>query len=166
MKSKLFSILFLLLSASYCSAQNLEDLITHVSFSFAHSLRIPYNKVHIKIIKRQNETEVLVRSEAMNNDKTWAYSVIDTSFLIDKEIFEGLSHELSFLTQMDLRRPFLIDAGLDGTTCVIEFGCYGNTVSYKFWTPDSGTAPRGLTKFLELCKEIIRIGGLDPDEIL
>lgn len=60
----------------------------------------------------------------------------------------------------------VVQGGIDGSQCSIEYGADVCSLTYKFWSPDYDTTQRGLTKFLRLCKIINEIGGLNPDDIL
>jgi len=100
----------------------------------------------------------------MNDDKKWKYSKIDTSFYIGKNKFIELSKKTFELNKINLNKAIVI--GKDGTECSIEFGDYMNTISYKFYTPNSNTENRTLTQFLNFCKILIKTGGLKPEEIL
>ena len=100
----------------------------------------------------------------MNSDKRWEKTKVDTIFSIDSEKFIELANDMLILSKIDLNKA--MTGGLDGTECTIEFGQYGSTVAYKFWTPDYNTKQRGLTDFLILCKKLIEVGGLKSNEIL
>ena len=147
-----------------CFGQQVNDKIDYIAFRFSHSLRIPYSQVTIEIIKRQTETIVEVHSKPMNNDNEWKSSKIDKSFGIEEKIFIELTNEVLDLNKIDLKKALV--GGVDGTECAIEFGTYGSTVTYKFWSPDYDTRKRELTDFMRLCKELIKIGGLDPSKVL
>jgi hypothetical protein len=166
MKNKLtFLILILTITVGESFGQQLTSKIDFVTFEFSHSKRIPYSSIKINIENRPEECSVQVYSSAKNNDKEWKYSVIDTTYVIESNVFNELVKDVLLLNKIDLNRVFL-EGGLDGTTCVISFGTFGNSISYHFWTPDNLTELRGLENFLVICKKMIRIGGLDPKEIL
>ena len=84
--------------------------------------------------------------------------------VIDKNKFNELSNRTSDLNNINLNKALI--NGKDGTECIIEFGTYGSTVSYKFWSPNYDTEERELTYFLDFCKVLIEIGGLQPKDIL
>jgi len=144
--------------------QQTNDKIDYIGFKFYHSLRFVNHEVSIEIIKRKSEVVVKTTSTPMNNDKEWENTKIDTSFTIDKSKFIELTNKVSELNKINLNKAMI--GGLDGTLCTIEFGTYGSTVSYKFWTPDCDTKERELSYFLNLCKILIETGGLEPKEIL
>ena len=160
----IFVILILTMISSIGMAQQSNEKIDYIAFRFEHSRRIPYKKVSIELIKRQTETVVKVYLVPGNNEKQWKASKLDTTFTIKKSLFTEISNEVSALNKIDLTRAFI--GGKDGTECVIEFGTFGSTIAYKFWSPDYETAQRGLSDFLSLCKRMIVVGGLNPKEIL
>ena len=165
MKINLILLIFSLTMASRtCFAQQSNDKIDYIAFRFEHSLRIPYNRVIIEMINGQSEIEVKVHSVPMNNDKQWDNTKIDKSFKIDTKLFTDLANEVFALNKIDLKKA--MTGGLDGTECSIEFGTFGSTVTYKFWSPDVETKNRDLTDFIRICKKMIEIGGLNPKDIL
>jgi hypothetical protein len=150
--------------SNFSFAQQINDKIEYIGFKNEHSRRILNQKVTIELIKRQFETVVKVKSNPMNNDKQWEKTKIDTTFTIETKLFIELANEVLILNKTDLNKA--LTGGLDGTECEIEFGQFGSTLTYKFWTPDYDTEQRGLTDFLKLCKKLIDIGGLNPVDIL
>jgi len=146
-----------------CFGQQVIEKVDYIAFRFDHSRRIPFNHVTIEIIKRQTEIIVKTHSVPMNNDKNWEASKIDKSFNIDSKVFGELINEVLTLNKTDLNKALI--GGLDGTECAIEFGTFGSTVTYKFWSPDYDTEKRGLKDFMKLCNKLIEVGGLNPNEI-
>lgn len=157
-------ILGLTMISEISFAQQVNEKINYIAFKFEHSRRIPNYMVTIEIIKRQAETVVKVNSIPRGSDKRWANTKIDTSFIIASKLFVDLANEVLALNKTNLTKALL--GGKDGTECTIEFGTFGSTVAYKFWSPDYDTEQRGLTDFLKLCKKLIEIGGLKTKEIL
>jgi hypothetical protein len=147
------------------NAQQLIENINHLVFRFSHSKRIPNHYVEIELIKRESITRVHVNSTPMDNDRNWINTKVDTTYFVENSVFERLAIQAVTLTNIDLYRAFNLEAGLDGTTATIMFGKYGATVSYRFWNPDHLTEYRGLSDFYDLCKNIVLIGGLKPEEI-
>jgi hypothetical protein len=142
-----------------------NDKIKIIEFKFEHSRRITNYQISIRIIKQMTgQVRAYVNSVPMNNDEKWKGSKIDTSFIIGKEVFVDLANEVLILNKIDVTSSSI--QGVDGTTCTIGYGTYSGSVSYEFWSPDYETEQRGLTDFLNLCKKIIEIGGLNPKEIL
>ena len=161
---KITLIFILIVSTGVIFGQQKNDKITYIKFAFWHSLRIPNHTVSIEIIKRQSEFIVKVKSTPMNDDIKWKYSKVDTSFYINKNKFIELSKKTSELNKINLNKAIV--RGIDGTECTIEFGNYGNTISYKFWSPNYDTEKRELVHFLNFCKILIETGELKPKEIL
>jgi hypothetical protein len=165
MKICVIALLGMLLSSSWASEyQENNQNISYVEFKLIHSKRIPNQMVDIKIIRQQDETIVNVTTNPRNDDIKWSKTKIDTSFVVNNNILTDLSNNIVQLKDIDFNKAFQ-SAGLDGTSCTLTFGTFGNTISYKFWTPDSMTEFRGLSEFLNICKTIIKIGGLKPEEI-
>ena len=105
-----------------------------------------------------------MKSYPLRSDKKWDHSIIDTSFVVEKDVFIELANQVIELNKTNLSKA--LGGGLDGTTCSIEFGSYSSSVTYKFWTPDYKPKERGLAYFLTLCRRLIEIADLDPKEIL
>lgn len=165
MKNKIFIVLILTMISAICFSQQSNHKINFIEFSFRHTLRIPNNKVTVSLVKRPSKILVMVNSKPMNNENKWEKTKIDTTFTIDKKVFEELTNEVLALENTSLNRA-IVQECIDGTQCVIEYGADGCSLTYKFWTPNYDTAQRGLTDFLRLCKKIIEIGGLKPTDIL
>ena len=166
MKRKIFYIFFSLISiTTLCSAQQLSDKINYITFKLYHSKRIPHQSVAITINKKNNEYWVHVSSIPKDSNIKWKQTSIDTTYKLDNKIFIELANDVLTLPKIDLNKAF-VKPGLDGTTCSIEFGTFGNTIAFNFWTPDSDTENRDLTDYLEICKRIITIGRLNPEDIL
>jgi len=164
MKIKLLVIYFLTAFSVIGSAQELIDKISYISFELQHTRRAPNNHVLIEIEKKQNETIVKSSSIPSDDSKKWAKTKVDTSFSFDSKVFVELLDNVLLIENINLNNAFL--EGADGTYCSIEFGTFGNSIKYKFWSPTCMTEYRGLNDFLNLCKRIIIIGGLIPEEIL
>lgn len=141
-----------------------QNQINFVNFEFTHSMRIPNHKVSIRIIKRINETEVIVHSDPMNNDPKWLKTKIYKRFKIKPNTYNKLSKNLLILNNINIDKAAC--DGKDGTTCSIEIGKLGASKTYNIWSPDHETKNRELVEYLKLCKQIIIIGRLDPKVIL
>ena len=141
-----------------------QNQINFVNFEFTHSMRIPNHKVSIRIIKRINETEVIVHSDPMNNDPKWLKTKINKRFKIKANVYNKLSKNLLILNKINFVKAAC--NGKDGTTCSIEIGKLGASKTYTIWSPDYDTQNRELVEYLKLCKQIISIGKLDPKDIL
>lgn len=141
-----------------------QNQINFVNFEFTHSRRIPNHKVSIRIIKRINETEVIVHSDPMNNDPKWLKTKINKRFKIKTNVYNKLSKNLLILTKINFDKATC--NGKDGTTCSIEIGKLGASKTYTIWSPNYDTKNRELVEYLKLCKQIIIIGKLDPKIIL
>ncbi len=165
MKTFLSSVLIIFYSSLLCNAQQINCKIDFIGFTLIHSKRIPNQTVVIKINNQKEKCLVTVISTPNSKDIKWGKTLIDTTFVINKNIFIDLANEALTLNKIDLQKAFT-KSGLDGTSCTIEFGTNGNTVTYKFWTPGSTSEYRGLQDFLNLCKKIIKIAGLKVEEIL
>jgi hypothetical protein len=164
MKKYSVILLVLLSITNFSHAQTLNQEINNISFRFNHSQRVPFNRVTIDIIKREKSVVVLTNSEPSSLDKVWKDSRINKTKTITNEEYEDLVKEVLNLTKMDLIRPLSL-SGYDGYYCSISFGSSGNKITYTFWSPTNGTEYRGLTEFLDLCKKLITIGGLDYEQI-
>ncbi|MFC0879019.1 hypothetical protein ACE01N_20660, partial [Saccharicrinis sp. FJH2] len=165
MKNRIIILISILTMISgICLAQQTNDKIKYIAFKFEHSRRIPNHNIIIEVIKRQSEIVVKVKSNPMNSNTQWEKTKVDTTFSIDSKKFIELANDMSILNKIDLNKA--LTGGLDGTECYIEFGQYGSTVAYKFWSPDCDTKQRGLSDFLNLCEKLIKVGGLKPEDIL
>ncbi len=60
----------------------------------------------------------------------------------------------------------MIGPGKDGTECEISYDTGGDKILYRYWSPDYETNERGLSDFLNTCKQIIIAAKLAPKDIL
>jgi hypothetical protein len=165
---KYFALLIFILSliTEACFAQQANGKIDFIKLNVKLWKRPPYYKVNIEIRKGMGEVFVSV------NAGTWDKLIIDTTFKIQKEVFVDLSNEvvptlnkINVLNKTDLPDN-TVQVIVDGHNFSIEYGTLTESVVYNIWHPEWDTRERGLTDFLNLCKKIIEIGGLDPNKIL
>jgi hypothetical protein len=152
------------LGLSSISAQTDADKFTPIFLEFNHSLRIPNGLVQIQIYNRPNGVELRAYSQPLKDTQEWAHTRVQRTLSISKEVFQKWYQQAQTFNQIDLEQAMIM--GKDGATCSIEFGGFGGTVTYKFWSPNYDTKPRGLTSFLSLFEEILTAAGFDPKEIL
>jgi hypothetical protein len=143
--------------------QMIENQIDIISFKLKHSIRIPNYEVLIVISKEKNNTRIKVTSLPMFK-KGWETTIIDTAFYIDNKYFTELSKKISKFTNVNLKKAKV--NGKDGNSCKLTYGNSEWKSNLKFWTPDYNTEKRELTEFLNICKQIIKLGNLNPKEIL
>lgn len=160
-------IFFLLIAFTYTTdsiGAPKHNYIDYIGLKFEHSRRIPNHIIHIELIKRQSEFVARVKSEPMDSSREFINTRIDKTISIDKTLFIEIAGEILKFREINLKKAFL--SGKDGTECSIEFGKFGNTLTYKFWTADYKTKVRDLTHFLAVFRKILKIGGFNPDEIM
>lgn len=164
------NILFILISLTFLSCQKkepkIESKIDEIEFIYLNSLRIPYNEVKINISRMPNNDSALVfiQSRPSNNDPQWSYSKIENFTTIDLKTFKKLADVAISLDKIDIDKAYL--NGNDGSTWEIQFGSKGKNKSYRFWAPGSNTPQRGLSEFVNLCEQIVKVSKLKKEEIL
>ena len=136
----------------------------NISFAFSHSRRIPNHLVNIFLIKSNKQTSVRTFSEPMSYDKKWEHTYLDTSFTISNHQFDQLVQKIMKLENINFESAKV--EGKDGTNTSIKLKTGSKKYTYGFWSPEYDTYKRGLEDYLNLCKELITIGGLNPKEIL
>jgi hypothetical protein len=146
--------------------QNKNSKIDYIAFKLAHSMRITNHIVEIEIKNSKNGASVRVISIPMKGYKEYEHAKIDKFYKIESKIFLDLIKDVNDLSKIDLKKALGDGIGVDGTGCKIEFGTKLKTKDYGFWSPDYKTEKRGLTGFLNLCKKIIKIGKMKPDDVL
>ena len=161
---KAIFLIFTFLASHFCEAQKIE--IDKISFYYQSSLRIPFNNVSVEIYKREDGKSAFafVKSEPANDNSEWKYSNINTHKEIEIENFNSLKKKISLLEKINFDTAY--QEGGDGNTCKLEFSAKGHGISYEFWSPNFETDERGLTVFVETCKEILKLVGLNDKEVL
>ncbi|BDD10815.1 hypothetical protein FUAX_32470 [Fulvitalea axinellae] len=157
-------LLFILINYTWCPAQITGKGISYIAFRLDHSMRIPNHSVTVEIINRRKDVEVNVISIPKTDDIIWQQTAVDTTFNISKKKFETIANKVRTLRGVDLEKSIV--TGLDGYRSSIEFGSYQNKITYTFWSPNLNTKERGLSDFLNLCKDIIKVGKLRRNEVL
>ena len=97
MKLILSMILLVLCLLTFITSYPQTDLCV-IKLDIHQSLRIPFNQVNIKMLKRVDGFIMNVKSIPGKNDEEWHYSKIDTTYIITLEQFvkiENLIKELS-----------------------------------------------------------------------
>lgn len=151
-----------------CQKKDLQSptKIDEINFTYLNSRRIPFNEVKINITRMPNSDSALIfiESRPMNNDPKWNYSKIEKFATIDLKTFKKIADVAISLDKIDINKAYL--DGNDGSTWEIQFGSKGKNESYRFWAPDSNTQQRGLSEFVNLCKEIVDVSKLKKEDIL
>jgi hypothetical protein len=98
MKNSLTLLIFIMAIISEpCFAQEAEDKIDIIKIT-VYPPRRPYSQISIEIIKTHTTTRdvwVNVKSvPGIHNEEKWKASKMDTTFIIDKKIFDDLANEV------------------------------------------------------------------------
>jgi hypothetical protein len=137
-----------------------------VTLTFQHSRRIPHNYVSVEMLEKEdNKIEVHTVSKKLNEEKKRTHSVqLDTVFLFRHDHYESICHNIE---QLDIKvlREIEKEDGLDGTMCTLSFGYEDEVQTFNIWSPNDSTNQRGLFLFKLCCEQILRAGGLKPEEI-
>lgn len=147
--------------------QEKKNTINYLGFKYQNGFD-PYI-IAIDLIKLKNNTKVRIHTILFfdeTEDIDGNYTKIDSSFTIENKRFDKLYKKVLHLHDIDFSNAFY--EGCDGADYTIEYGhgLHGSRISYKFWSPVWDLKKRNLTYFLELCKEFLIIGNLNPKEIL
>ena len=163
MKNFINSILTIL-TFTFLSCQKKEDkTINNISFYYISS----YKEIHIEM-RRTHDNEkahVRVHSKTLddNNENFPKWNAAtDTTFYINKNLFDKLTKSIPSLEKIDTDKAF--EMGLDGNTWKIEFGAKGKNQNYIFWSPNYETKKRGLTEFISISKEIYKTANLKKED--
>ena len=162
-KSRILLLTFLALT-TLIDCTDKKNEIQFIKLEIEHSKRIPDATVIIEMTKNNNEIIVHLVSIPMFDSQEWKHTKRDTTFSIQKKIFKDLSKAIIKLKKSDFSKADI--HGKDGIECSLKFGTITNTIEYKFWSPDIETEKRGLTEYLNLCKQLIEVVKLKPDDIL
>ncbi len=141
-----------------------EQPITYINLHFSHSLRIPYKTVDIEVVKRKSEVVLFLTSKPANEDSKWDYSNKSEEYKISDQEFNNLLDQLEKINTKDIAQHFG-EFTLDSYSTTITFGGISNKISYTLGSlikeEDSS-----LKYYMSLCKDLLVLAQLDPDEIL
>jgi len=163
-KTLIKTLIVFIVILTICSCQQEKYKIEIINLTIEHSKRIPYASISIRLTREKSETKAHLVSSPRNDDEEWKYSRIDTIITIDNKTFDELDYASNNLMKKDLSKSEM--DGKDGTESVLVFGTNSAMTLYKFWSPDYETETRGLTEYLEICKKLVEVVGLKPDDIL
>lgn len=103
------------------------------------------------------------------NKAIWQVFQTDTTFVVSDEEFTKIFNSLSELssedifTGMDTSDPYL---PAYGGRVRLEYGSFEGSISFEIWSPWKETENRGLTNYVQVCKQIISTGNEDPRKVL
>jgi len=136
-----------------------------IEFEYKHSLRIPYNRVSVKISGEYKKYELVASTEPSDSSEKWYYSRKRIRKFISKEEFDALAKLLN-----NLKIPLQLDGeenfGADGTTWILRWGDFQNSVEFKIWSPDIDMQARNTTGFIRICEMIIKLADLPVQDVL
>ena len=162
---KIILLLFFMFNALNISGQEQTKIKTsYVKFDFIHSLRIPYNKVTIEVIKRHSKIILKLNSKPLNTDGKWEYSNISKQHEITQEEFNLLLKKIETINYSDLIKHFNY-LTLDGYSTTITYGGYSNNISYTLGGPLKSDLEIS-SDYLSACKYFLELAKLDTKEIL
>jgi hypothetical protein len=160
------SFLSLLLTSLTISTYGQAPNIYHIKFNYHHSKRIPNHHVSVEFQRLGESISVHVVSEPMKgHDSKWDETKINSTYKIDKSEFDKIAAAVERVHCSDITNR-LDFTGLDGSTWELSFGGISTRISYKVWSPDYETEKRNLNEFIKACKLILRMGKLNPEEII
>lgn len=160
-KIAILSALLFFIAPQFANAGAKVDFIT---LDFLHSLRIPNHHVSVEIRNQGGELLVHTISNTRGKDSIFNHTKIDTLFSISFEPFLKTVVLIEILDTVAVQQNIEVD-GLDGNACTVSFGNAEKSTSYSIWSPDFDTDDRNLRTYLNLCYQILMVGGLEPDEI-
>ena len=137
--------------------------IRNVSLEIVSARRIPYNKISVDIFLKK-ECRIKVKSIPLEDEKKWAYSKMDTVFLLNARNFERIKSSLKRLEPND----FFTDEQYSfkgGYTSVLKYGGLGGDISYTFRSPNTRTETRGLNYYMCTCALILETAGFSKADI-
>ncbi|HUX53269.1 MAG TPA: hypothetical protein VMV56_02510 [Williamwhitmania sp.] len=154
-------ILLVLLSiGSLVSCSGKQQRIEFIRLTIEHSKRIPDATVVVEFMKNGDGAAVHLVSKPMEQSSEWMHTQRDTSFNLGEQQYNALCKALVNLQHHDFSKATV--HGLDGVECCLEYGEVNKPVVYKFWSPGYDTEARGLTEYLNACRLLLNMVGLDP----
>lgn len=135
--------------------------VSNIEFTYTNERRSENRKTAIKIyrVKKSPQYQLsLVLKDVSKNTK-------DTTFNITKQKFEEVVKAVNDISCVNIMSDIGND-GMDGTSSEIKFGNFGSFITYHIWLPVQQTKERNLESYLNACKLILVIAGLNPEVIL
>jgi hypothetical protein len=140
----------------------------YILLDFFHSLRIPNNHISIKIENMNGiEVKMRVKSEPLEKYRQkWNHTIMDTTFNVSFSDFSKAVDKFKRILSSDVCDVSVHDGmGVDGTTFKLEYGNTNSSASYSVWTPNYMTEKRKLNPFVDCCKTMIKLSGLENKDL-
>jgi len=99
--------------------------------------------------------------------KTWLKRDADTIIKISKEDFNLVTEKIMGLSSFEVLKgmnqsnPII---GNDGTGVILEIVLTMDKISYTIWNPSCDTKKRKLEPFLAICKELVLLAKMNPND--
>jgi len=138
--------------------------VRKVNLELIQYRQIPYHKIIINLKNVKKKVHIKIKSIPRYDEKKWAYSKIDTSFILKKELFLKTKKSINKINSSNFLRAKEYGF-LDGYKSTLKYGGFGGEISYSFKSPNQRTEERGLTKYLNTCILILELGGFDEKKI-
>jgi hypothetical protein len=140
--------------------------ITEVKFTLMHPMRGKNNHVNIHVNKVDTIHSVSVKVVLNDTVITKKKSVVlDKHITLSNYQYNQLVNSLVAITCLPVKEA-LNRLNKEGNIYVIRFGNDEAKIEYQFWNPNYNTNERDLKPFLNTCKYIVEMCGLDPKDIL
>ena len=113
------------------------------------------------------EVKMRVKSEPIEKYRQkWNHTIMDTTFNVSFSDFSKAVDKFKRILSSDVCDVSVHDGmGVDGTTFKLEYGNTNSSASYSVWTPNYMTEKRKLNPFVDCCKTMIKLSGLENKDL-
>ena len=126
------------------------------------------NKVEIHINTTENQSIVSIRSYSIDDKSDSSFVSVDTCFIVSEASLNKLGAMLIELSstkiygEMDLSESIVL---YDGYRVDLFYGNGQGEIMFSIWSPNYETKERNLTKFYDICKEVLKLTHLKQKEV-
>lgn len=138
-----------------------------VTFEFTNSKKMFYYYEEIKLFQIEDAYKISVESKPFNNELKLSKSKIYTIYPLTKNQYDSVILMIRQLPTHKITEEILnLGTGVEGTTCMLEYGNWQNRISINVWSPDYETEKRNLVEFLAICRAILKLAKIEADDTL
>jgi hypothetical protein len=155
-KALLLSLFFFLLPLGiYAKGGN------EISVEYAHSFRIEYNPIIIKLKYVDSAYQMNVQTKQLEGYNGYEYSNTEKVIAIDEEYFDTIYDQIVHLPFEEIITKSKNLIGADGTTIKIKIGAPAAKLELTVWTPNHRAEERKTEELNAILKELFTKAGLE-----
>jgi len=164
MRGKFLTFLIIILTLQGYSQFKYLEFKLDISASFLLSS----SHVVIELTNDSMGYKLKVKSTPWSTEAKYSKNKIDTIYLVSKEEVNKIGELLNEMSSEQIFKGINVNDIMivnEGRMCKLEYGSYLDKITFSIWSPDCDTKERNIELFYQACKEILKLGKLNPKKI-